>query len=323
MDPLDLARRSPEAATVALRSRPEGLTAEEAVGRLEADGPNEIPAPHGPGAARRLIAQLTHFFALLLWVAALLAYVGGMPQLAIAIAVVVVVNGVFSFVQEERAERATAALRDLLPVESTVIRDGRRQRIPASELVRGDLLILREGDRISADARVVTADALRLDQSTLTGEAVPAGKDPRPLEGSVDDTARVACLLFAATYVTSGAGTAIVYATGMRTRLGGIATLTRRSSGRPTLLREDLDRAVRVIAAFAVGAGVVFFGASLASVHRRATASCSRSGSSSRWCRRVCCRRSRCRSRSVPPVWRIVVRSFDRSRLSRRSAPRR
>ena len=169
-------------------------------------GANEIPVAHGPGAARRLVAQLTHFFALLLWVAAVLAYVGGMPQLAIAIAVVVVVNGVFSFVQEERAERATAALRDLLPVESTVIRDGRRQRIPAGGLVRGDLLILREGDRISADARVVTADALRLDQSALTGESVPIEKDARSFDGAGDDTARVACLLFAATYVTSGAG---------------------------------------------------------------------------------------------------------------------
>jgi len=264
VDPLDVARRSPEAATVALRSRPEGLTDEEAAGRLRDDGPNEIPAPHGPGSVRRLIAQLTHFFALLLWVAAVLAYVGGMPQLAIAIAVVVVVNGVFSFVQEERAERATAALRDLLPVESTVIRNGRRQRLRANDLVRGDLLILREGDRISADARVVTADALRLDQSALTGESVPVEKDARPLQGSVDDTVRVPCLLFAATYVTSGAGTAIVYATGTRTRLGGIATLTRDIQRRPTPLREDLDRAVRIIASFAVGAGLVFFGASLA-----------------------------------------------------------
>ncbi len=264
MDPFEIARLPPEEAIGALRSRPDGLTADEAAARLRDDGLNEIPVAHGPGAVRRFVDQVTHFFALLLWVAAVLAYIGGLPQLAIAIVVVVLVNAAFSFVQEERAERATAALRDLLPVESTVIRDGRRQRFPASELVRGDLLILREGDRISADARVMTADSLRLDQSALTGESKPIEKDPHPLATAVDDTVRVPCLLFAATYVTSGAGTAVVYATGSRTRLGGIATLTQGVERRRTPLREDLDRAVRIIAIFAVAAGVVFFGASLA-----------------------------------------------------------
>ena len=130
MDPFEIARLPPEEAIGALRSRPDGLTAEEAAARLRDDGPNEIPVAHGPGAVRRFVDQVTHFFALLLWVAAVLAYIGGLPQLAIAIVVVVLVNAASSFVQEERAERATAALRDLLPVESTVIRDGRRQRFP-------------------------------------------------------------------------------------------------------------------------------------------------------------------------------------------------
>ena len=125
MDPFEIARLPPEEAIGALRSRPDGLTAEEAAARLRDDGPNEIPVAHGPGAVRRFVDQVTHFFALLLWVAAVLAYIGGLPQLAIAIVVVVLVNAAFSFVQEERAERATAALRDLLPVESTVIRTGR------------------------------------------------------------------------------------------------------------------------------------------------------------------------------------------------------
>ena len=91
----------------AVGSRAEGLTAGEVTGRQRIDGPNRLPEPAGPGTARRLLAQMTHLFALLLWAAAAFALLGGMPQLAIAIVIVVIVNGLFSFAQEERAERAT------------------------------------------------------------------------------------------------------------------------------------------------------------------------------------------------------------------------
>ena len=263
--PLAVASLTPDGAITVLRSRPDGLTDEEAAARLRADGPNEIPAQRGPGAVRRLLAQLTHFFAALLWAAAVLAFLGGMPQLGVAIVIVVVVNGLFSFVQEERAERATKALRDLLPIESTVLRDGRRVRSAAAELVRGDVLILREGDRISADARAVSSDALRVDESAMTGESVPVTKDAAAIPDAAAGLSSASCLLFAGTYVTSGAGLAVVYATGPRTRLGGIARLTQGVQRRRTPLRQDLDRAVRVIAAFAIGAGVLFFAAALAS----------------------------------------------------------
>ena len=258
-----LAALTPDEALAATGSRPEGLTGEEVAGRQRTDGPNRIPEPEGPGAATRLLAQLTHVFALLLWVGAILALIGGMPQLAVAIVVVVIVNALFSFAQEERAERATKALRQLLPVDATVVRDGRRIDVPADELVAGDVVLLREGDRISADARVLQSDGLRVDQSTLTGESRPVSRSAEPWSSPNGDPVEAPCLVFAGTYVTSGAARTLTAATGPRTRLGGIARLTGEIQRRPTPLRLDLDRAVRVIGSFAVGAGLAFFGVSL------------------------------------------------------------
>jgi magnesium-transporting ATPase (P-type) len=122
-----------------------GLSHEEAAARLVQAGPNRLPQAKGPSLPRQFAAQLLHFFALLLWVAAVLAFVGQMPQLGWAIIAVVIVNGAFSFVQEYRAERATRALAALLPEEAKALRDGRKRRVPAVELVPGDVLLLAEG----------------------------------------------------------------------------------------------------------------------------------------------------------------------------------
>jgi magnesium-transporting ATPase (P-type) len=244
-----------------LRTSPDGLTTEVAEAKLRAIGPNLVPHAGGPAALRRLAGQLTHFFALMLWVAAALAFMGRMPQLGVAIVVVVIVNGVFSFIQEERAERAAHALSELLPDVATVNRDGRRIDLPAAVLVPGDLLLLREGDRISADARVIRSDGLRVDNSTLTGESRPVSREAKRVD-VVRDPADADDLVFAGTFVTSGFARALVFATGPATRLGGIATLTQGVVRRPTPLRLDLDRAVRIIAMAAIAGGVAFFGAS-------------------------------------------------------------
>ena len=105
-----------------------------------------------------------------------MGFIAQMPQLGIAIWMVNVINGVFSFWQEFKAEKATEALRKLLPTYARVLRDGEEQRIPAEELVPGDVMLLSEGDRISADARLVQEAELRADQSTLTGESHPVRK---------------------------------------------------------------------------------------------------------------------------------------------------
>jgi len=242
----------------------EGLSHDEARVRLQRVGPNKLPQARGPSLPRQFAAQLVHFFALLLWVAAVLAFVGRMPQLGWAIIAVVVVNGAFSFVQEYRAERATRALAALLPEAARVLRDGRKAQVPAGELVPGDVVLLREGDRVSVDARVLRSDDLKVDNAALTGESEPVPRSVEALAAAPGDPAEAPNLVFAGTYVASGSGRAVVVATGARTRLGGISRLTGEVSRRPTPLRIDLNRSVRTIGAFALATGVIFFGVSLA-----------------------------------------------------------
>lgn len=243
-----------------LHSSREGLSVEDATARLASTGPNELPMPRGPSLPRQFAGQLFHFFALMLWVAAGLAFIGGMPALGVAIVVVILVNGAFSFLQEYRAERAVRALSALLPETAVVRRAARKRTVPASELVSGDVVLLKEGDRISADARVIRSSELRVDMSTLTGESEPLPRTSGPISHEPPDPLEVSNVVFAGTFVVSGSGTALVVATGPRTRLGGISTLTGQIVRRPTPLRVQLNRAVRVIALFAVGTGVAFFG---------------------------------------------------------------
>src|SRR6266545_2849479 len=237
------------AALAELGTTHEGLSADEAAARLTRVGANELPKPRGPGPVRQLLDQLVHFFALMRWVAAGLAFVGGMPQLGTAIIVVILVNGAFSFAQEYRAERAVRALSALLPETALVRRGGRKHTVPAGELVPGDIVLLREGDRISADARVIESSELKVDMSTLTGESKPVGRVTEPVDAATSDPLDAPNLVFAGTFVTSGSGTAAVATTGGATRLGGISRLTGEVARRPTPLRIQLNRAVRVIVA--------------------------------------------------------------------------
>ena len=227
-----------------------GLTTEEAAARLRADGPNRLPGPRRRHPMLVLAAQLVHFFALMLWVAAVLALLAGMPALAVAIAVVVVLNGVFSFVQEHRADQAAERLRELLPVRATVRRDGRAVIVDAADLVVGDVVLLEAGDRICADATVVPGGRLSVDESMLTGESKPV----RPEAGGN---------VHAGTYVVEGHGAVVATATGTRTRLAEIAAATEHAARPHSPLAVQLNRVVKTIAGIAVGVGVLFFGISL------------------------------------------------------------
>lgn len=258
-----VAMLAPDPALAELETTIEGLSADGAAARLARTGPNELPKPHGPGLMRQFVDQLLHFFAVILWVAAALAFVGGMPQLGVAIIVVIVMNGAFSFAQEYRAERAVRALSALLPDRVLVRRGGRKHAVAARELVPGDIVLLREGDRISADARVVDSQGLKVDMSTLSGESKPVERVTHALADTPADPLDAPNLVFAGTFVTSGAGTVAVVTTGGATRLGGISRLTGEVVRRPTPLRLQLNRAVRVIAAFAVGTGLVFLAIAL------------------------------------------------------------
>lgn len=148
-----------------------GLTSEQATQLLAEHGPNRLPVQRSKPWWRRFAAEMVHFFALLFWVAGGLAFVAGLPQLGIAIFVVIVLNGLFAFAQEERAQHAAESLRQMLPRRATVLRDGVPQQIPADDMVVGDVVLLSEGDRISADATVDSAAGFAVDTSTLTGES--------------------------------------------------------------------------------------------------------------------------------------------------------
>lgn len=209
-------------------------------------GPNDIAVRSSRPWWRILAAEMLHFFAILFWAAGGLAFLAGMPQLGVAIVAVVVLNGLFAFAQEERSTHAASKLRRLLPQQTNVLRDGVVVGIPAEQLVVGDVVVLAEGDRVSADAEIRTAAGLAVDTSAMTGESVPE----HPTPGDV---------VYAGCFVVEGEARALVTATGDRTRLAGIAGLTFEQEGMPTPLRRELTRASRVIAGVAVAVGGVFF----------------------------------------------------------------
>ena len=227
-----------------------GLDGVEAARLLAEVGPNLVPEAARGSVWLLLARQLSHFFALLLWAAAVFAVVAGMPELGIAIALVVLINGVFAFVQEYRADRATERLRALLPATATVQRDGHRMTVPVAELVPGDVVLLEAGDRVGADLRIAEGHGVAVDESMLTGESVPR----HPSDGDA---------LYAGTYLVEGAATARVTATGATTRMAGIAALTGQATPPATPLAQRLDRVVKVIGGTALAVGAVFFGLSV------------------------------------------------------------
>ena len=242
-----------------LETSPDGLDPAEAQARLSTYGCNVLSEPPGVPLWRKFVGHTTHLMALLLWAAGGLAILGGRPTLGIIIWVVVLVNGGFSFWQEHRAERAVAALKQLLPAYARVIRAGTEVQIPASEVVPGDLLVLAEGDNIPADARVVEENGLRANHATLTGEAIPVRKvaEASVREGLTE--LERPNLVFAGTSVVSGTGRAVVFATGMLTQFGRIAHLTQTVKEEPSRLQQEMRHVTRIISLVAIGLGILVF----------------------------------------------------------------
>ena len=240
-----------------LASRPSGLSPREAERRLLQYGPNTVQRGGGSQRGTELVRQFVHPLALLLWLAAALSWVSGNQTLGIAIVAVIVLNATLAFAQERQAERATEALGALLPAHSRVLRAGGELEIEAAQLVPGDVLLLSEGDRVSADARLVSG-GVELDMAALTGESAPvsrsAGADARfPALLDAED------LVFAGTMCTTGDAVALVYATGMTTQLGRIAVLSQRVAPEISPLQRQVNRVAWLIAAIGVAAAIVFF----------------------------------------------------------------
>jgi sodium/potassium-transporting ATPase subunit alpha len=240
-----------------------GLTQAEAGRRLHEYGFNEIKEVRRTPLYLRFLSQFTHFLAVLLWLAAALCFLSeylrpgeGMLSLGVAIAGVIVVNAVFTFIQEYRAERAVAALRKLLPFKVTVVREGVTGEIPAREVVPGDVVLLEEGDKVPADGRLLDANRLMVNNAPLTGESEPRSRSAEPAQGDYLESPN---LVFAGTLVVSGRGAAVVLATGMATEFGKIAHLT--SAVEPGLspLQREIVRVTRIVAVIAVIMGTAFF----------------------------------------------------------------
>ncbi|WP_040800920.1 cation-translocating P-type ATPase [Nocardia higoensis] len=249
--------REPVAALLRdLRTTPQGLTGREAARRLQVYGANELPQRRGGNLWSALARQLVHPLALLLWGAAGLAAVSGSPVLSAAIVVVVILNATLAFWQENQAEHAVEALGRFLPQQVWALRDGERSRIPVPEVVRGDVLLLEEGERIPADARLV-AGTVEVDMSALTGESVPVTRSI-DLVDTADRAVDSPALVFSGTLCTGGAARAVVHGTGVHTELGRIAALSQRVPREPSPLERQVRRVAWLIAAVAVGVAAAF-----------------------------------------------------------------
>jgi Ca2+-transporting ATPase len=254
--------RSPAAAASELATDERaGLTAEEALRRLTADGPNEIERDEGRSALAILAGQ---FASLVIWVliaAALLSLALGEAIDGAAILAIIVLNALIGFAQEYRSERAVAALGRLSAPSARVVRGGAAAVVPARELVRGDVLLLDAGDLVAADARLVAAAALRTNEAALTGESEPVVKELAALPETTPLAERRNSV-FLGTSVAAGSGRALVTATGARTELGGIAKLLETATRDATPLQRRLDRVARllVLASFAIVALVFALG---------------------------------------------------------------
>ncbi|MFR9802354.1 cation-translocating P-type ATPase [Pseudonocardia sp. RS010] len=239
-----------------LRSSRSGLSSADAARRLDRYGPNVLEHRAGRGWPRALVRQFVHPLALLLIVAAALAFLSGTRELGWAILAVVALNAVFAFVQETQASRAVEALGRYLPPRSRVRRDGTVGEIRAAELVPGDVVLIAEGDRVPADARLLSG-ALEIDAAALTGESVPVERD-----AAVPDTAGrkldSPVLVFSGTACVAGSAEAVVHATGRHTEIGRIAALTGRRGHDESPLERQVRRVAYLIAAVALGVGAAF-----------------------------------------------------------------
>jgi len=242
-----------------LKSSPEGLTSEEAAKRLEEYGTNTLAEGKKKPLILKFLSQFTHLMAIMLWVAGVGAFIAQMPQLGIAVWSINVINGVFSFWQEFQAEKATEALKKILPAYVRVLRDSEQKRILATDIVPGDIVFLEEGESISADSRLLNSAEMRVNQSTLTGESRPVNRSADPVSGEGLTESETPNLVFAGTFVASGSGKAIVYATGMNTAFGRIARLTQEVGDDLSPLQKEMQSVTKIVTIIAVSVGVSFF----------------------------------------------------------------
>ncbi|VXC12102.1 cation-transporting P-type ATPase [Aeromicrobium sp. 9AM] len=242
--PLDLAGPQP------------GLSGRDVTTARATYGSNTLPGSRRPSWVNALVKQLIHPLAILLWGAAVLSFATESLTLGSAILVVLTINAAFAFTQERQAEHAVEAINDALPPMAQALRDGTLVSLAATELVPGDVIIVGEGDKAPADARIVAGSA-SVDASMLTGESVAVERIPvaRPERGALLHAPQV---ILRGTSVVAGEVRAVVFATGVRTQIGIVADLTASVSTEPSPLEVQVKRVAWVVSMIAVGIGLIF-----------------------------------------------------------------
>src|SRR5512138_3871002 len=245
-----------------LKSQSGGLGRTEAAERMHKYGPNELQAAHRISPWEILLEQFKNVLILILLGATVISLFLGHGIESVVIAVIVLFAVVLGFVQEYRAERAIEALRQMAAPTATVLRDGMELEVPAKELVPGDVIILHTGDRVPADARLLDAINLQVEEAALTGESVPVEKHTSALDKDDLPLGDRRNMAYAGTAVTYGRGRALVTATGMQTEFGKIAQLLQTIETGKTPLQHNLDKvgAVLARAAFVVVALIIVLG---------------------------------------------------------------
>ncbi|HET9348625.1 MAG TPA: cation-transporting P-type ATPase, partial [Arthrobacter sp.] len=259
-------RRALEALDTLEVSPETGLDSDEAGRRLALYGANELRSAPPVPLWRKILRQFQDPLIYLLLAAIAISVVAwavegaaGVPVDALVIGAVVLFNGVLGFVQENKAESAVAALRLMTAANSTVLRDGQLKTVPSAELVRGDILVLNEGDSVGADARLITASSLGVAESSLTGESAPVFKNPRVLSGDVPLGDRLN-MVYKGTAVAQGVGRAVVTGTAMDTEVGAIAGMLAAAEDAPTPLQREIAGVSKLLGITVIAIAVVVMG---------------------------------------------------------------
>ncbi|RTL91462.1 cation-translocating P-type ATPase [Ancylobacter aquaticus] len=260
-------RQTVEDVIATLKTQPQsGLSTAEAARRLEHYGRNELDAAPPRPQWLKFLDQFTDVLVLLLLAAAMISAViwlqereTAAPYEALAIFTIVILNALMGYIQEARAERAAAALRQLSATHSSVIRDGDRRSIPAAELVPGDIVLITEGDTIPADARLIESTSLQTVEAALTGESLPVSKHVAPIIGT-PELGDQHNMVFSGTIAVYGHGRAVVTATRMRTAMGRIAGMLEKAPDEITPLQRELDRVGKALAVTVVLIAIVMIG---------------------------------------------------------------
>ncbi len=250
-----------------LKTSLNGLTSEEAKLRLKQYGYNKLSEKRQIPFIHKFIRHLRDLFGILLLVAAILSYISGSPELALIILAVVFVNIFVSLFQESRAEKAMETLKSWMPEFAKVFRDGELKKISVREIVPGDIIVLEEGDRVPADARLIEAFDFWTNNVPLTGESEPQPRVAEAVKTVEKAYLYAPNLVFMSTSVAKGQGKAVVYTTGMNTQFGKIANLTQTIQEEESPLQREIALTAKYDFIIAVTVGAVFFAASFLFLH--------------------------------------------------------